>query len=27
LKAAFTSAVEPTDPLVVAAIEKELAGA
>ena len=27
LKAAFPSAVEPTDPLVIAAIEKELAGA
>ena len=27
LKAAFSSAVEPTDPLVIAAIEKELAGA
>lgn len=27
LKAAFTSAVEPTDPLVIAAIEKELAAA
>ena len=27
LKAAFPSAVEPTDPVVIAAIEKELAGA
>ena len=27
LKAAFPSAVEPTDPLVIAAIERELAGA
>lgn len=27
LKAAFTSAIEPTDPLVIAAIEKELAAA
>ena len=27
LKAAFASAVEPTDPLLIAAIEKELAGA
>jgi len=27
LKAGFSSAVEPTDPLVIAAVERELAGA
>jgi len=27
LKAGFTSAIEPTDPLIIAAIERELAGA
>jgi glutathione peroxidase len=27
LKAGFSSAVEPTDPLIIAAIERELAGA